>query len=125
MNILFKAQKIGSNEWVEGFFCKYESRSLIITTFPELVEPDVDYWETKFDFIEVETETVCQWTGLTDLRGNKVFDGDCFHNFYVEFMSDKARYVVTNGKGYDTRNCFDLDCDFFFDRITTGNIHDK
>ena len=60
---------------------------------------------------------------------NKIVkDWDGFQLFgekrHIEYIDDRCRYVLTNGKGYDTRNCVDLDCDLIYNLISIGNIHD-
>ena len=45
--------------------------------------------------------------------------------FKVEFIEDSCRYVLTTGKGYDTRNCIDLTCDTIFYHEVIGNIHEN
>ena len=62
--ILFKAKCLDNGEWVEGLLCKGLFSKLAIEEIKESRRRDVD------------PETVCQFTGLTDSDGKKVFEGD-------------------------------------------------
>ena len=82
--ILFKAKRIDTGEWVEGGF---------------FVEPYTDkvfiiQWNSTGlgfnEFIEVNPDTVCQDTGLTDKNGNKIWENDvlgCSGNV-VDYCND-------------------------------------
>lgn len=115
--ILFKAKRKDNNEWVYGWLLKtkYDTKRIFIRTFPN---KDDDY-----ENYVVIPETICEYTGLTDKNGVKIFEGDIIENkiggkgivkfdeygsFIVDFIDDVfcsnfcpriiRDYVVTGNK---------------------------
>lgn len=73
--ILFKAKRLDNGEWVEGYYCK--------TTIGNDVRPsDVIFVPFKvsrneeWGWMKVDPDTICQFTGLTDKNGRRIWEND-------------------------------------------------
>ena len=68
--ILFKAKRIDNGEWVEGCLVIDHSRSSLFEYRMQPVESGALYAPP------INPKTLCQFTGLTDKSGNKIWEND-------------------------------------------------
>lgn len=128
---LYKAKRMNWRElpkdewWVEGALFEGKENSYIVTNVKV-----TDKWENSeigADVIGylVDPETVCEYVGLTDRKGMKIFENDIFHigdkniPYFVEwhdtrFMGKAVRAGDRVGLLY-WRECIEI----------MGNLHDN
>lgn len=72
-NIKFKAKRLDNNTWVEGYFYAECGNTYIIENRQEesMLNRNITY--------EVDTDTICQFTGLKDCKGKEIFEHDLIH----------------------------------------------
>lgn len=80
--IIFKGKKVDNGEWIEGYLfdngMSAEKRMfigrLVIVPYEGTA---CDKWSIEgIDFDEVDPDTICEYTGLTDKNGNKIWEND-------------------------------------------------
>lgn len=120
--ILFKAKRLDNGEWVQGYIVRHPSAVQIGESSPWYIHvPPIDPDDSGGVF-NVNPETVCQYTGLTDKNGAKIFEGDKLSDKYGDTG------VVKFGWSYGACGFF---CEGVVDDITDndllviGNIYDK
>ena len=135
--ILFRGKRVDNGEWVEGYL--YEHEPTLVGIVPENYVQEPSKWfivKTAFadwnlprqiGFVEVDPSTVGQYTGLKDMNGKKVFEGDRIRktnegrhpqiftaNIHTNFRVNEEVY-------YSPCDHFTESCEYEI----IGNIHDN
>ena len=74
--ILFKAKRVDNGEWVEGCYTECNGKTFIgidISIYSDIFEV---FCPPAIRWFEVDPETLCQFTGLCDKNGNKIWEND-------------------------------------------------
>jgi uncharacterized phage protein (TIGR01671 family) len=123
--ILFKAKRIDNGEWVDGNYVKkYDpsgKRHLILY---------VDNY-VRWRCMEIDSKTLCQFTGICDKNGKRVWESDVVwlvyngeeHIYQIVWDNSELDFKATNGEeNYGSNFEYLLCCD---EIEVIGNIFDN
>lgn len=95
--LLFKAKRVeaGSKngEWVEGL-PSYCSTDGTITKFER-------YAPGEFETLTIDPNTICQFTGLKDINGKRIYEDDILATFGMEDMLKKVSFAESDVYDYE------------------------
>lgn len=122
--IAFKAKEIGTGDWVYGYLIKIHEDDYRIVTEDDLYYAYTGGYDYDGSMTKIDKNTICQFTGLTDKNGNKIWENDVlksglvvtYEKEFASFCLSKKEWAFRHFFGEAVDGC---DCEVI------GNLFDN
>lgn len=125
--ILFKGKRKDGGKWIDGY---YQKRYDLLGNEEHLIFHADSY--NVWEYAEVDPETLCQFTGLCDKNGNKIWENDILMAHLDESYPEDTTYetVEWGVAGWVTHEANSIDRQYLDEFDTehfevVGNIFDN
>jgi hypothetical protein len=122
--ILFKAKTLGDEPigepvWVEGYYTKTDAYGVTgYTPSVPIIADEDGAW------VEINPETLCEYTGIKDKSGVKIFEGDIVRCTYYGDIRSNRVVVFINGE-YLLESKGEYVSIALYEKEVIGNIYDN
>lgn len=107
--ILFKAKRIDNGKWIEGYYTTHNDKTFIgIDMSIDIDMLDV-FYTPIIRWFEIDPETLCQFTGLCDKNGKKIWENDILKTWSNEYTQVKFGLYDTGFASCDCNQGFYVD----------------
>ena len=107
--ILFRAKRIDNGEWVEGSLIQAPYLGSVRSWISSEQDDKsrlraISTYQAEWRAFEVRTETLCQYTGMTDKNGQKIWENDILVAHLDENYPEDETYeqVIWHESGFCT-----------------------
>lgn len=90
--ILFKAKRIDNGEWVEGCCTECSGKTFVGIDISIGIDIFEVFCTPLIRWLEVDPETLCQFTGLCDKNGKKIWENDILMAHLDESYPEDVTY---------------------------------